>query len=102
MKIAFGLITKFKAHPGNRKALVNILLEAATGLDKYNACIQYVVSVNEEDPDTVIVSEVWTDEGHHAASLDNEEVKAVIERAKPLIHSIEKSVKMDVVGGKGL
>ncbi|MBC1474082.1 antibiotic biosynthesis monooxygenase [Listeria grandensis] len=102
MKIAFGLITKFKAHPGNRKALVNILLEAAVGLERYNACIQYVVSVNEDDPETVIVTEVWTDSGHHKASLDNEEVKAIIERAKPLIASVEKSINMDVIGGKGL
>lgn len=66
MKVGYGLLTAFYTHPGEKDNLVKILLEAAEALDDYNTCIQYIVSESETEVDTVFVSEIWVDKGHHA------------------------------------
>ncbi|EGC3029602.1 antibiotic biosynthesis monooxygenase [Listeria monocytogenes] len=98
MKVGYGLLTAFYTHPGERDHLVKILLEAAESLEEYNTCIQYIVS----EADTVFVSEIWVDKGHHEASLDNPAVKATIERAKPLIKEVKRIQELDILGGKGV
>lgn len=75
MKVGYGLLTAFYTHPGEKDNLVKILIEAAEALDDYNTCIQYIVSESETEPDTVFVSEIWVDKGHHAASLDTQQYK---------------------------
>ncbi|MCD2247047.1 putative quinol monooxygenase [Listeria swaminathanii] len=102
MKVGYGLLTAFYTHPGERDHLVKILLEAAESLDEYNTCIQYIVSESENEADTVFVSEIWVDKGHHEASLDNPAVKETIERAKPLIKEVKRIQELDILGGKGV
>ncbi|AEO03189.1 TPA: antibiotic biosynthesis monooxygenase [Listeria monocytogenes] len=102
MKVGYGLLTAFYTHPGEKDNLVKILLEAAEALDDYNTCIQYIVNESETEPDTVFVSEIWVDKGHHKASLDNPAVKETIKRAKPMIKEIKQIQELDILGGKGV
>ncbi|HDU7437162.1 putative quinol monooxygenase [Listeria monocytogenes] len=102
MKVGYGLLTAFYTHPGERDHLVKILLEAAESLEEYNTCIQYIVSESENEADTVFVSEIWVDKGHHAASLDNPAVQKKIKRAKPMIKEIKQIQELDILGGKGV
>ncbi|EAG9220379.1 monooxygenase [Listeria monocytogenes] len=102
MKVGYGLLTAFYTHPGEKDNLVKILLEAAEALDDYNTCIQYIVSESETEVDTVFVSEIWVDEGHHAASLDNPAVQETIVCAKPMIKEIKQIQELDILGGKGV
>lgn len=81
---------------------MKILLEAAEALDDYNTCIQYIISESETEADTVFVSEIWVDKGHHAASLDNPAVQEIIARAKPMIKEIKQIQELDILGGKGV
>lgn len=100
--MGFGLFTTFKTHPGEQKALAEILLESAAALEKEASCMAYIVGISEQDENTVYVSEIWTDEGHHRAALDNPSTKAIIERAMPLIEKVERNKELEVLGGKGL
>lgn len=99
--MTYGLFGKFSAQPGKRDDLVGYLLQAARLLERNPSCIQYVVSTSDE-PEAVWVSEVWTDEAAHDASLEPEDVRALIQEARPLIAGMSEQTRLNVHGGKGL
>jgi quinol monooxygenase YgiN len=80
---------RFRAEPGQGDPLSAILLEAAEALRANESCLLYVVSRELDDPDTIWVTEAWTDRDAHAASLDDPAAKEQIARALPLIAGID-------------
>jgi quinol monooxygenase YgiN len=74
----FGMHGCFQAQPGQGDDLSAILLEAAEALRANESCLLYVVSRELDDPDTIWVTEAWTDRDAHAASLDNPAAKEQI------------------------
>ncbi len=48
-------------------------------------CLAYDVGINDENPDTVYVSELWTSKQAHADSLKLESVRAAIAEAMPML-----------------
>lgn len=48
-------------------------------------CLLYEVGVNDEQPDTVFVAELWTSADAHQASLQLDSVRAAIQEAMPLL-----------------
>jgi quinol monooxygenase YgiN len=96
-----GLYVKFTTHPGQRDALVALLLEAAGGIQTVESCELYIVNVSATEPETVWVTEVWSSAATHEASLTFEGSKAMIKRAMPLIAGVER-IDLLPIGGKGL
>lgn len=99
--MSYGLFGKFSAQPGKRDELVQYLLQAAALLEANPDCLLYVVSTSE-DPDAVWVSEVWVDRAAHDSSLEPEDIRALIHRARPLIAGMSDRTELAVCGGKGL
>jgi quinol monooxygenase YgiN len=97
----FGLYTKFTTHEGQRDTLVQILLEAARGMESVEGCDLYVVNTPEGDSNSVWVTEIWSDPSAHQASISLEEAKVLIQSARPLIAGIEQ-IKLCSLGGKGI
>jgi len=97
----YGLFGKFSAQHGKRDDLVGYLLQAAKLLERNPDCIHYIVSTSDE-PEAVWVSEVWTDEAAHDASLEPADIQALIQEARPLIANMSDRTKLTVHGGKGL
>lgn len=97
----FGLYGKIIAQSGQREALVKILLEAAAVLETPVGCELYIINVSPTEPDTIWVTEVWESKEHHAASLQLDAVKQVIQRGRPLIAGGDR-IEVIPVGGKGL
>lgn len=97
----FSMCGKMTAHPGKRDELVSLLLEASHSLNDMAGCELYIIHESIDDPDVIWVTELWRDAEAHADSLKNEEVLAVIHRARPLIAGIEP-IRLRPVGGKGL
>lgn len=95
----YGLIGQFRARPGQRDALLQLLLADVGGMP---GCLSYVVARDPADEDGIWVTEVWSDEASHAASLALPAVKATIERAMPLIAGFGQHTVTQVVGGHGL
>ena len=78
----YGLIGSFDAHPGQRDALIAAMTEGAQPMP---GCLSYVVAKDPGNPDRLWITEVWTDEESHKASLQIAWVKAAIGTAMPLI-----------------
>lgn len=95
----YGLIGKMTALAGQRDALTAILLES---LGTMPGCLSYIVAHDPADETAIWVTEVWTDEAAHRASLQVPEVKAAIHRGLPLIATFGDAQVTTPVGGVGL
>lgn len=95
----YGLIGRMMAAPGQRDALIAILLESTTAMP---GCLSYVVAKDVKEADTIWISEVWDSKESHAASLTLPEVKAAIAKARPLIAGFGDYHTTEPVGGVGL
>ena len=95
----YGLIGRMKAVPGQRDALIGILLE---GTGSMPGCLSYVVAQDPVDADAIWITEVWDSQENHKASLALPAVRQAIARGKPLIASFVDHFETRPVGGHGL
>lgn len=95
----FGLIGKMTAVPGQRDALIAILLQGIGGMP---GCLSYVVARDPANADDIWITEVWDSEASHQASLSLAAVRQAIERGRPLIAGFSDSVRTEPAGGLGL
>lgn len=95
----YGLIGQMMAMPGQRDALIAILLEGVSGMP---GCLSYVVAHDPADANAVWITEVWIDKESHQASLSLPSVQQAIERGKPLIAGFSVRYETMPVGGHGL
>lgn len=95
----YGLIGRMRAEPGRRDELVGLLLDGTGGMP---GCLSYVVARDPADADAIWVTEVWTDEASHKASLALPAVQAAIARARPIIAGFDSHTVTEPVGGVGL
>jgi len=77
-------------------------VEAAAGLEANPGCLLYAVSRAAGDPDSIWVTEAWTDRAAHAASLEDPAAQELITRARPLIASFADRAELRPEGVKGL
>lgn len=95
----YGLIGKMHAQPGKRTDLIAILLD---GTDAMPGCLAYIVAEDVEDTDAIWITEVWTDEASHKASLALPAVRAAIAKGRPLIAGFDSQTVLRPIGGVGL
>lgn len=95
----YGLIGKMTAKPGEREALIGLMLAGTTTMP---GCLSYIVARDPADPDAIWVTEVWDAEASHKASLQLPEVQATIAQAIPLIADFSPGTVTEPVGGVGL
>jgi quinol monooxygenase YgiN len=95
----YGLIGKMNAAPGQRDALVAILLEGTTRMP---GCLSYIVALDTTDTNAIWITEVWDTEANHKASLGPPAVQAAIARARPLIAGFGERFITTPLGGVGL
>lgn len=95
----FGLIGKMRAAAGKRDDLVAILLEGTRDMP---GCLSYVLAHDQADADALWITEVWTDEASHKASLGLAQVQAAIGKARPILAGFDSQTRTSPVGGVGL
>lgn len=95
----YGLIGQMTAVPGQRVALVAILLE---GTREMPGCLSYVVALDPSDADALWITEVWESQASHEASLSLPSVQEAIARGRPLIAGFGDRLVTAPVGGHGL
>jgi len=95
----YGLIGKMSAVPGQRDALVAMLLDSTQAMP---GCLSYIIATDPADADAIWITEVWDNADSHKASLSLPAVQAVIAKAKPLIAGFSNRVETVPIGGVGL
>jgi len=95
----YGLISKFRAHPGKREELMALMTEETPPM---RGCRSYIVARDPADADGIWITEAWDSADSHKASLQIQGVKDVIARAMPLIAGFEVRHETEPVGGVGL
>lgn len=95
----YGLIGKMVAKPGQRDALVKLLLD---GTAEMPGCLSYIVATDPTNPDAIWVTEAWVDAASHQGSLKLPAVQDAIGKARPLIAGFGERFETVPVGGVGL
>lgn len=95
----YGLIGKMLATPGQREALISILLEGVTEMP---GCLSYIVARDPADENAIWITEVWDSEQSHRASLSLPSVQQAIAQGRPLIAGYGDATVIEPVGGHGL
>ena len=95
----YGLIGKMRTQPGQRDALIAILLG---GTGSMPGCLSYIVANDPTDADAIWITEVWDREESHKASLALPAVKEAIAKGRPLIAGFDQQILTEPVGGFGL
>ena len=95
----YGLIGRIRAVSGKRAELAAILVQEDGSMP---GCLSYIVAEDPTDPDLLWVTEVWTDQSAHRASLQLPAVQAAIAKGRPLIAGFDSQVETKVLGGIGL
>jgi len=94
-----GLIGRMRARPGQRDALIAILLEGTGGMP---GCLSYIVARDPADADAIWITEAWDSRASHTASLQLPAVQDAIRRGRPLIAGFDNSHETIPAGGVGL
>ena len=97
MPAMYGLIGRIRAVPGRRDELTTLL----TGMGSMPGCLLYLVANDRDDPDSLVVTEVWDDESSHRASLALPAVQEAIGRGRALIAGMEQVASTEPIGGIG-
>ncbi|GAB5521569.1 MAG: hypothetical protein RhofKO_38200 [Rhodothermales bacterium] len=78
----YGLIGQINAQPGQRDALIAILLDGTANMP---GCLSYTIARDATDADAIWITEVWESQAAHQASLALPRVQAAIRQGRPLI-----------------
>ncbi|SDM11512.1 putative quinol monooxygenase [Arthrobacter sp. ok362] len=95
--MTFANVGTLGAVSGKRDELVRHLTQRSETLRQIG-CLAYEVGVNDDDPDTVFVVELWESEEAHQSSLALPEVQASITGAGPLLSGTFGGFRFNVVG----
>jgi len=94
----YGLIGKMLTAPGQRDAVIAILLEGTVAMP---GCRSYVVARDPTAPEAIWITEVWDSPEMHRASLALPSVQAAIAKARPMIKGFGERFETEPVGGLG-
>jgi quinol monooxygenase YgiN len=99
----YGLSVKFKSTEDNRQKLSSVLLKASELVSRAKGCQLYLVSLDEDEPDTLWTTEIWDSREDHENSLSVIGVKELISQATPLFAAPpEKAKEIKIIGGYGI
>jgi len=95
----YGLIAKMKTKPGQRDALIAVLLEGTAAMP---GCLSYIVAKDPADSEAIWVTEAWESRASHQASLSLASVQQAMAKGRPLIAGFGERFETQPVGGHGL
>jgi quinol monooxygenase YgiN/mannose-6-phosphate isomerase-like protein (cupin superfamily) len=96
-----GRYAKAKAKAGKGEELATKMLEVAAGLESVRGCEMYVVNQAADDPDTVWITEIWSDEEAMSASLQQDGAQARIAEVLELMEGRPQLTELKPLAGVG-
>ncbi len=98
----YAMTGKLSAQPGKRGQLAEILLRASRMVAEMQGCHAYIILEDVNDESAVLVFEMWADKESHDASLRDENVRALIAEAMPILAGAPSGSELKVLGGHGV
>lgn len=98
----YAMTGKLTSHHGKRDEIASILKEAAEIVGKIPECKLYIVCEDVSNENIVWVFEAWDSKQAHDDSLQNEQTRALITQARPLLAAAPDGVELSVIGGHGI
>ncbi|MGB5928724.1 MAG: antibiotic biosynthesis monooxygenase [Cyclobacteriaceae bacterium] len=96
----YGLQGSFAAQKGKGRELAGIMCDASKLMDNADGCRLYMVALDKENEDRVLITEVWDSKQDHDDSLNYPGVRELIAKAMPLMDCRpQKGTEMHVIGG---
>jgi quinol monooxygenase YgiN len=94
---------KLIAKSGHRDELADILIQASQLVSAAKGCKLYVIGKDENDANSVYVTEIWDSKEDHDNSLKVEGVRELIMKAMPILDGQPtKGQELKVLGGTRL
>ena len=94
---------KLQAKPNQANELADILLEASKLVSTAKGCKLYVIGKDENEPNSVYVTEIWYSKDDHDNSLKVEGVRELIMKAMPILDGQPtKGQELEILGGTGI
>jgi hypothetical protein len=93
----YGLIGKMRTQPGQRDALIAILI-AGTG--SMPGCLSYVVAKDPADADSIWITDVG--QPGESQGIAGAAIGQAMGRRRPLIAGFDQQIPTEPVGGLGL
>jgi quinol monooxygenase YgiN len=81
----FGVCGRMTVQPGVRDEVVDLIREAVRAGGDSSGLIAYSVIESLEEPDTIWVTELWTDKAAHDTTTRSEAVRKVTQRMLALL-----------------
>ena len=81
----FSVYGRMTALPGRRDELIALLHEGLRAGGEDGGLLAYSINTAPEDPDTMWMTQLWTDKDAHDATTRSEAVAAVTQRLPPLL-----------------
>ena len=82
--MTFANVGTLETQPGKREEIVAILTRQSPDLSAAG-CLLYEVGINDDEPNTVFVVELWVSPEAHQASLKLTSVRTAIAEAMPML-----------------
>jgi quinol monooxygenase YgiN len=95
--VTFANVGALGSVAGKRDLLVEILTRRSADLEGAG-CLLYEVGVNDNQPDTVFVAELWESAEAHQRSLQLASVQDAIREARPLLSGEMGGFRFEVIG----
>ena len=84
----YGLITKLTSAPGRRTELVEMM--GGKDSDTIDGCLSFIVAEDVFDDETLWITEVWSSQATHEASLRSPSISQSLAEADILIVAFER------------
>ena len=95
----YGIIGNMNATDGNRKKLIEILLN---GTKEMPGCKLYAIAADTTDDNGIWITEIWDSEESHQAYLQLPNVQKAIAEGKPMIAGFGERHIVTPIGGIGI
>ncbi|MDT0508278.1 putative quinol monooxygenase [Novosphingobium sp. MMS21-SN21R] len=93
----YAIIGQMMSAPGKRDELIGYLTEGSAAMP---GNLSYEIWRDKADENAIWITEVWTDEASHKASLGLPQVQEAIRKARPIIAGFGARAEVERAGGK--
>jgi quinol monooxygenase YgiN len=98
----FGVCGRMTAQPGRRDEVVDLIREGVRAWGDASGLIAYSVIATLEEPDTIVLTEVWTDKAAHDTMTGSEPARTVTQKILALLAEPPTGSQGDVLFARGL